>query len=222
MAKYLSKPNIVWLLTDHHIFKHHRDLPGPSPEIPVYDRICREGVEFRQANAVCPLCQPARASLLTGQYPHRHGMVMNDGHCGSRHDFDPDTRLFSTPLREAGYRVGYFGKWHCGDQRLAADYGFEGWSLPDYGHPYAAPEYATYLEELGLPFATVDVEHHMNKPEFRTKGVPLKNEEPFRLMPAGGVLTTPLETHEAYFVNHMASRWIERAASTLLGRRTLP
>jgi len=168
-----SRPNIVWLLTDHHVFAHHYTRPGPRPVLPTYERLGREGVSFSRAYAVCPLCTPARASMLTGVYPHRHGMLMNNGDCGSRLDFDPGTRLFSHVLRDAGYRCGYFGKWHCGEERGPLDFAFEGWSMLGYGHPYWTDEYAAYLEEFGLPQATVDVEWHFGNRSHMGAGIPV-------------------------------------------------
>ena len=208
-----QRPNILWLLTDHHVFAHHYFLPGVMPRLPPYERLAREGTRFRNAYAVCPLCTPARASMLTGVYPHRHGMLMNNGDCGSRLDFEPDARLFSHYLNDAGYRCGYFGKWHVGDERGPLDYGFEGWSQLGYGHPYWAEEYAVYLDEKGLPQAAVDVEWHFSKPERRGRGVLLKDESDwYQRMECCGVMTTPVETHEAYFVAHLARRWLEEAA----------
>ena len=207
-----TRPNVVWLLTDHHAFQHHVAQPGPAPAVPTYRRIAAEGIEFTRAAAVCPLCTPARASMLTGVYPHRHGMVMNNGDCGSRLDFEPDARLFSHYLREAGYRCGYFGKWHVGEVRGPWDYGFEGWSQLGYGHAYWDEAYAATLDELGLPSAEVDVEWHFADP--RRRGRYRLEDEPneFYHMESAGVLTTPVETHEAFFVSHLACRWLEERA----------
>ncbi|NQT52946.1 sulfatase-like hydrolase/transferase [bacterium] len=208
-----DRPNIVWLLTDHHVFAHHYFLPGPRPALPTYERLAREGVAFTNAYAVCPLCTPARASMLTGVYPHRHEMVMNNGDCGSRLDFEPDARLFSHYMNDAGYRCGYFGKWHVGDERGPLDYGFEGWSQLGYGHPYWDDDYAAYLDELGLPQATVDVEWHFADPTRIAKGIRLKDEPNWhQRMECAGRLTTPVETHEAYYLTHRASQWLERVA----------
>ena len=213
MASNPNQPNIVWLLTDHHVFAHHMSLPGPGPVLATHDRIAVEGVRFTQAQSICPLCTPARASMLTGVYPHRHGMVMNNGDCGSRLDFEPEQRLFSHYLRQAGYRVGYFGKWHAGDVRGPGDYEFEGWSMLGYGHPYWEDEYAAYLEQTGLPQAAVDVEWHFSRPGACGKGVLLKDEPDwYQRMESSGVLTTPVETHESYFVADRARRWLEQVA----------
>jgi arylsulfatase A-like enzyme len=210
-----GRPNIVWLLTDHHVFAHHWRQNGPRPALPTYERLSHEGIHFENAQSICPLCTPARASMLTGAYPHRHGMVMNNGDCGSRLDFEPDERLFSHYLLEAGYRVGYFGKWHCGEERKAGDYGFEGFSMLGYGHAYWSDEYAEYLDALGLPQAEVDVEWKFGDPSWRGRRVLLKDEpNTGRLMESCGTLTTPVETHEAFFVAHLACRWLEQAAQT--------
>ena len=208
-----ARPNLVWLLTDHQVFAHHYTRPGPRPVLPTFERLGREGVAFSRAYAVCPLCTPARASMLTGLYPHRHGMLMNNGDCGSRLDFEPDTRLFSHALADAGYRCGYFGKWHCGEVRGPLDYAFDGFSMLSYGHPYWTNAYAAYLDELGLPQATVDVEWHFADPARTGRGIRLRDEPDWgHRMECCGTLTTPVETHEAWFLAHLASRWLERVA----------
>lgn len=211
-------PNIVWIVLDHLAFRHHYGRM-PGPRMPTYERLCREGVSFTRAQAVCPLCTPARASMLTGVYPHRHGLVSNRGDCGALKDFRPGARLFSAPLLEAGYRVGYFGKWHCGETRLPGDFGFEGWWMDNryhhgYGSPYEAPEYAAYLDELGLPPARVDVEWDRWHGTFTGRDLPLKERSDLCYLLAAGVLRTPLETHESSFVVHLANRWIEQVASS--------
>jgi len=56
-------PNIVWLVGDHYAFEHHRE----QFNLATYDRLGRERIVFEQAYSVCPNCQPARASMLTGK-----------------------------------------------------------------------------------------------------------------------------------------------------------
>ena len=206
-------PNIVWLMMDHVAFMHHRSSAGPRPQMPAYERLARQGVAFNEAQSVCPLCQPARASMLTGLYPHHHGMVHNSGFQGTRKDFDADQKLFSHYLRDAGYRTGYFGKWHCGIERTALDYAFEGWTLPDYGHPYNKDAYAEYLERHHLPQATVDLEGSFGREKQGGEVLRLCDEpHEYHHMGSWGVLKTPVETHEAYLVCDMAERWIDEAS----------
>jgi arylsulfatase A-like enzyme len=101
-----SRPNIVYILTDEwraHATGYNGD---PNCETPVLDRLASESVSMTNAVSGCPVCCPARASILTGLYPLGHGVIINDV------ELDPRTpsiaRLFST----AGYSTGYIGKWH--------------------------------------------------------------------------------------------------------------
>ena len=213
----MTQPNIVWLNSDHMLWAHHRQQTR-HPHLPTYDRLCREGMAFDNAFAVTPLCQPCRASMLTGHYAHRHGMLLNDGQAGSRLEFEPDARLYNAQLQEAGYRTGYFGKWHTGEKRIAQDYGFEGFSCKGYGHPYWHDEYTAYLKEFDLPQPEITVERWVGFPEWSGKTMRLVDFEkpyssPYFLMEASGTLNSPVETHEAYFLAHLANRWLEDVAA---------
>jgi len=108
MAK---RPNILLFLADG---MQARPLePGHVCITPTFDRLCAEGVRFSRATTPLPTCSPARASLMTGLLPHNHGVLQVE-HC-----VDPDQCALRTDrphwaqrLVDAGYRTGYFGKWH--------------------------------------------------------------------------------------------------------------
>ena len=214
----MSRPNILWLNSDHMLYAHHRQLTG-LPQLPAFDRLCREGIHFQNAFAVTPLCQPCRASLLTGVYPHRHGMIQNDGQAGARLDFTPNTRLYNRSLQDEGYRVAMFGKWHAGEARIASDFGFEGFTCPGYGHPYWYPAYEAYLAEMELAQPEVTVERWLGFPEWDGRRLRLVDFEkpyasPYFLMEASGILHGPVESHEAYFLAHLANHWLEAVAKS--------
>jgi arylsulfatase A-like enzyme len=72
-------------------------------------------VRFETCIAATAICSPARASLLTGLYPHGHGILNNTHEPDAlRTDLPKDIPTFSELLRDAGYRLGYVGKWHVG------------------------------------------------------------------------------------------------------------
>lgn len=81
---------------------------------PRIDRFARESCVMRQAVSNYPLCTPARAMLMTGQYPVSNGMI---GNC---HDFaglvgvdlSRYVTCWSDVLKAQGYATGYIGKWH--------------------------------------------------------------------------------------------------------------
>ncbi|MDF2440867.1 MAG: hypothetical protein JWN98_1851 [Abditibacteriota bacterium] len=210
----MNHPNILWLNSDHYAYAPHFALNREWISAPCFDRLCNEGARFDNAYTVCPLCTPARASLVTGQYPHRHGITNNEGWNNSRREFAPDAPLVSRDLAAAGYRCALFGKWHAvgAGSQTAQECGYEGFSRGGYGYPYHAPEYDAYLRELGLPEPEVEVEWH-HSDVARTGRIRLR-DEPNALyrMAASGVLLSPVETHEAYFLAHLANRYLEERA----------
>ncbi len=96
--KAASKPNIIYLLADQwraSAMGHAGDLNVKTPNL---DRLSKEGLWFRNAVSVCPVCTPYRAALMTGRYPTSTGMFLNDAHL-------PDSELcLAGVLRAAGWR----------------------------------------------------------------------------------------------------------------------
>src|SRR5688500_5275997 len=110
-------------------------------QTPTLDALAESGVCLTQHYSASPVCAPARASLLTGRYPHRTGAVDTlEGRGLDRIALDETT--VADLLRRAGYVTGLVGKWHNGafDQRYHPNQrGFDefagfrgGWS--DYWH----------------------------------------------------------------------------------------
>ena len=72
--------------------------------------IGRRGVTFQRALATFPLCCPSRATYLTGQYAHNHGVRDNHAPNGGVTVFD-DTVTVPLALQEDGYTTAFFGKY---------------------------------------------------------------------------------------------------------------
>ncbi|WP_374445886.1 sulfatase [Stella sp.] len=108
-----DRPNIVLVMTDQQRADTLGCLGSTYVETPNLDRLAARGVVFPQAFTPMPICSPARASLWTGLYPHRHRVEDNvygtpDGLA------DSDGPTVFPDLRAAGYRSAYIGKWHLG------------------------------------------------------------------------------------------------------------
>jgi N-acetylglucosamine-6-sulfatase len=102
-----TRPNIIFILIDDLRWDEVDYLFVKTPNI---ERIAREGVRFRNAFVTTPLCSPSRASYLTGQYAHKHGITDNTDHSPRSHDLVTFLRL----LHDAGYETAFLGKWHMG------------------------------------------------------------------------------------------------------------
>jgi N-acetylglucosamine-6-sulfatase len=102
--------NVVFILTDDQRYDAIGFQPNAQKWLttPNIDRLARGGAHLANAFVTTSLCSPSRASILTGQYTHRHGVVDNN------RDVPPGTRFFPQYLQTAGYRTAMIGKWHMG------------------------------------------------------------------------------------------------------------
>lgn len=82
-------------------------LEGTTPNL---NRLSNEGIHFDNAFTVFSTCSPSRATMLTGVYPHIHGVTDNST------AFPTDSTTYASLLKANGYTTGYFGKWHHGRQ----------------------------------------------------------------------------------------------------------
>jgi N-acetylglucosamine-6-sulfatase len=117
-----ASPNIVFIMTD--------DMPkGLWRTMPTLrSRVVAEGARFTNAYVTQSLCCPSRATVLTGKYPHNHGITGNYPPDGGEAEFrssgqDQDT--VATKARAAGYRTALIGKYMNG---YAGEYEPPGWS----------------------------------------------------------------------------------------------
>jgi arylsulfatase A len=122
-----SKPNIIFILADD---LGWADLPAYGNgfnEAPHLTRLAEEGIRFTNAYAACPVCSPTRASIMSGQYPARVGIIdFITGHWRpyeevvvpkNRHQHLPlEIHTMGEAMKDAGYATGYFGKWHLGGE----------------------------------------------------------------------------------------------------------
>ncbi|HUR57458.1 MAG TPA: sulfatase [Opitutaceae bacterium] len=118
-----DRPNILFVLLDDLRWDALGATGHPAIKTPAIDRIAKEGMTFRNAFVTTPVCFPSRASFLTGQYTHRHGIKVGKD-CGPQ-----SHALITFPLllQRAGYRSGFFGKWHLGGDTGAPPPGFDRW-----------------------------------------------------------------------------------------------
>src|ERR1051326_8673892 len=119
-----NQPNILHIMSDQ---QQWASIAGRSLcRTPSLNRLASEGMLFERSYTPSAVCCPARAMILSGAY-HWHNGVFNQIHSAPsvHRDMYPDVVLYSNRLRDAGYRLGYVGKWHASWGRSPADFGYE-------------------------------------------------------------------------------------------------
>jgi arylsulfatase A-like enzyme len=123
------RPNVLVILTDDMrwdalgVVQRERGEKALFPwfKTPNLDRVAAEGVRFANTFVTTSLCSPSRASLLSGQYAHRHKVLNNFT------DYPHDLPSYPRRLHEAGYETAYIGKWHMGEDDDRQRPGFDFW-----------------------------------------------------------------------------------------------
>jgi arylsulfatase A-like enzyme len=97
-----GRPNLVVILIDTLRADHLGIYGYDRPTSPRIDAFAREGVRFERAVAQAPWTKPSIASLFTGRYVHRHGVIR------SLDALDPSLPTLASVLADAGYRTAAF------------------------------------------------------------------------------------------------------------------
>jgi len=149
-------PNFVVVYVDDWGWRDAGFQGSAFYETPRMDAFAAEGMVFTDAYAAAPNCAPSRASLLTGRYTPRHGILTvgssKRGRAANRAlvPIENQTVLadeeltIAELLREAGYRTAHFGKWHLGDDARTQGFdvnagGFRAGHPKSYFSPYRNP-----------------------------------------------------------------------------------
>ncbi len=154
-----DRPNLLILLCDQLAYDYVGAYGSSVARTPNFDRLAVEGVRLTRAYVPIPICAPSRASLFTGLYAHQHQVMMNgaavswplprSGALVNRPILPESVPSLGQAFKAAGYRMGYTGPWHLGNDETPQ----HGWD--DYWRTYrywktGRDDYLQYLAERGL------------------------------------------------------------------------
>ncbi len=134
------KPNIIVVFCDDLGYADIGPFGSKLHATPVLDQMAREGMRLTDFYSTCPVCTPSRASLMTGCYPRRVNMHVDEKNLcvlfpAARKGLNPDEVTVAEILKEQDYATMCIGKWHLGDHPdfMPTSHGFDHY----FGIPYS-------------------------------------------------------------------------------------
>ncbi len=149
MERKHARPNILFVTSD----EQHPSCLGLEDErlrTPNLDRIGREGALFTRSYTCSPICTPARATWVTGQYPSKHGAW------GVGTSLDKGCVSVARLLGRAGYRTAMIGKSHlqpCVAKGSDSEESFPHIADTDYHRRWHGPWYGFEHAEINVGHA---------------------------------------------------------------------
>ncbi len=143
-----KRPNILLIMTD----QQRGDCLGieghPVLQTPYLDELATTGTRFSRCHSACPVCIPARRTLMTGRRPASHGVLMN-------YDTWLDGSTLPGELTRAGYQTHLVGKLHLWPHRKRYGFMSEDWA----DSPLVGEDYQRFLRDNGVRMPEPGVAH---------------------------------------------------------------
>ena len=143
--------NLLFIFTDQQRYDTLSVYGNTKVRTPNLDKLASQSAVFKETYVSQPVCTPARATIMTGLYPHTHTLITNNLL------LPEDKHTVAELVDKEDFTTGYIGKWHLGDE-VVRQHGFGVWvSTEDYyRHHHSTEEYrklnasySHYLKENG-------------------------------------------------------------------------
>jgi len=116
-AARAQRPNVVFILADDLGYGDLSCYGRPDYRTPVLDRLARQGLKFTSSYAAAPVCTPTRCAYITGRYPQRLPVGLEEplkSSSPSNVGLPPEHPTIASLLKANGYDTSLVGKWHLG------------------------------------------------------------------------------------------------------------
>jgi arylsulfatase A-like enzyme len=110
------RPNVLFILADDLGYGDLSCYGRPDYDTPVLDRLATRGMKFMSAYAAAPVCTPTRCAFITGRYPQRFEVGLQEPLTAASPPvgLPPAQPTIASRMRDAGYETALIGKWHLG------------------------------------------------------------------------------------------------------------
>ena len=124
-----TKQNLIIILTDDMGYGDISAYGNKQFNTPNIDKLASQGAKLTDFYVPVPYCAPSRATLLTGRFPLRHGLVRNPAPDSGIDSIGISTeeRTLGEVLQSEGYTTKLIGKWHLGhlEEYFPVNHGFD-------------------------------------------------------------------------------------------------
>ena len=160
-----QRPNVVFIFSDQ---QHYQAMGFVDDfyDTPNIDALAEASVVFEHSFVTTPQCSPSRSSIMTGLYPHKTGMMNNQGAAGGTELALP---TIGKRMQDGGYLTAFMGKWHLGEwlpEHLPMGQGF----THQYGHYGWGIDYFTKTIVHNAPARFAVYDWHRNQKPIREEG----------------------------------------------------
>jgi len=198
------RPNILLITTDQQRYDTLGVTGNPYIRTPNLDQLAARGVLFRHGYIQNPVCIPSRACIMTGRYPHQHGVEYMETVIGETPGLPPWETTVMERLKAQGYTTAAFGKIHMlpprgfDEMQITMGKGAR-WTVAEgspLGPAQLGPVYAAWLEQK-RPGAYESIYEQRRRPEYREQATALVN-------------TLAADEYVDYWIGENTWRYLER------------
>ncbi|MFY0626808.1 MAG: sulfatase-like hydrolase/transferase [Reichenbachiella sp.] len=196
-----TKPNVIIILADDLGYGDLSYFGQTNYQTPQMDKLANESVVCTDFYVPTPYCAPSRATLLTGRFPLRHGVIKNPTPDAGINDVGlPSEELtLGEVFQQADYKTMGIGKWHLGhvEEFFPVNHGFDDYYGILYSNDMRPVQIVQNLDTVEYP-----VDQNQLTQKYTQKALEFissNKDNPFFLYLSHAMPHKPLAASEAFY-----------------------